>query len=50
MGSSKDKDQYSEKEARRRFEAALRGGLSTSPQHQTKKAKKRKKKTPPKRG
>ena len=27
----KDKDQYSEKEAKARFEAALRGGLSTPP-------------------
>ena len=31
MSSPNDKDQYSEKEATARFEAALRGGLRTPP-------------------
>jgi hypothetical protein len=44
----KDHDQYSEKEAKRRFKAALRGGLSTppkplkSPDFETKKARRKK--------
>jgi hypothetical protein len=44
MASSKNKDQFSDKEAQRRFEAALRGGLSTQPKHRRTKQLKRKKK------
>jgi hypothetical protein len=53
---SKQPDQYDEKEAQERFEAALRGGLKTphkplKEKPKVKKAAKRKvKKTPPKRG
>lgn len=43
MTAPKDKDQYSEKEAQRRFEAALRGGLKTSPKPLKDVAKKREK-------
>jgi hypothetical protein len=56
MKAPKD-DLYEEKEAKARFEAALRGGLNTSPKPlkekpKVKKAKKStsKKRTPPKRG
>lgn len=52
---SKNKaEEYSEKEAQERFEAALRGGLSTphKPLSEKPRAKKKqaKKRTPPKRG
>jgi hypothetical protein len=43
-----DPERYSEKEARRRFEAALRGGLNTLPLKTAK--KKKKKKAPLRRG
>jgi hypothetical protein len=49
MADKKDDDQYSEKEAKARFEAALRGGLSTphkplKEKPKVKKAKTKKKK------
>ena len=43
---AKDTDQYSNKEARARFEAALRGGLSTPPKPLKSMTSKRKKAQP----
>jgi hypothetical protein len=50
MGPSmaKAEKEFSEKETKKRFDAALRGGLNTPPLRVGK--KKRKKKTPPKQG